>query len=101
MYMHCEEYITERHLLERTVAAITSTVQPHSNGHAKLARCETANALVTHVQELVGDTKFVLVFDGIDRQRDASALLLPALTRLGEVVSVLAQIDDGFQGSHV
>ena len=30
--------------------------------------------------------RFVLVFDGIDRQRDAPHTLLPALARLSEIV---------------
>lgn len=30
--------------------------------------------------------KLVLVFDGIDRQKDAPPTLLPALARLGEIV---------------
>jgi origin recognition complex subunit 5 len=34
-----------------------------------------------------GTKKFVLVFDGIDRQRDAPPTLLPALARMGEIVS--------------
>ncbi len=33
--------------------------------------------------------RLVLVFDGIDRQKDAPPTLLPALARLGEVVSFL------------
>jgi len=33
--------------------------------------------------------RFVLVFDSIDRQRDTSPLLLPALARLSEVVSLV------------
>lgn len=35
----------------------------------------------------VGVDKFVLVLDGIDRQREASQMLLAALARLGEMVS--------------
>lgn len=31
--------------------------------------------------------KFVLVFDGIDKQRETPPTLLPALARVGEIVS--------------
>lgn len=34
-----------------------------------------------------GENKFVLVLDGIDRQKDVSQMLLAALARLGEAVS--------------
>jgi len=37
----------------------------------------------------VTTTKFVLVFDGIDKQRDAPHTLIPALARLSEIVSLL------------
>lgn len=85
-YMSCEEHITERHLLERTVVTITQAIHTTANGHAKAARCETVNALVAHLEQLVGREKFVLVLDGIDKQREASPMLLPALARLSEVV---------------
>jgi hypothetical protein len=39
------------------------------------------------VEGRVGEDKFVLVLDGIDRQREASQMLLAALARLGEMVS--------------
>jgi origin recognition complex subunit 5 len=41
--------------------------------------------------------KFVLILDGIDRQRDAPPTLLPALARMGEVVSELLPLDGGFE----
>jgi len=34
--------------------------------------------------------RFVLVFDGIDRQREAPGTLLPGLARLSEIVSLLS-----------
>jgi origin recognition complex subunit 5 len=43
--------------------------------------------LVVHLQRLLKEgPKFVLVFDGVDKQRDAPPTLLPALARLGEYV---------------
>lgn len=36
--------------------------------------------------------RFVLVFDGIDRQREAPITLLPALARLSEIVSILVHL---------
>lgn len=63
-------------------------------------RCEHVSTLLIHLGDIfaaarnskksdgeVGGEKFVLVLDGIDRQRDASQMLLAALARLGEMVS--------------
>ena len=41
----------------------------------------------------VGGDEFVLVLDGIDRQREASQMLLAALARLGEMVSSLSLLN--------
>ena len=57
-------------------------------------RCETLSMLVVHLQRLLllerqrrqQEGKFILVFDGVDRQREAPLTLLPALARLGEMV---------------
>jgi origin recognition complex subunit 5 len=60
-----------------------------------IARCENLSQLVVELSRLLanwktseedGKRRFVLVFDGIDRQRDAPLTLVPALARLGEVV---------------
>ena len=51
------------------------------------SRCENVSALVVHLQRLLkGYEKFVLVFDGVDKQREAPPTLIPALARLGEFV---------------
>lgn len=50
-------------------------------------RSENTAALVVQLQRLLsGIEKFVLVFDGIDHQREAPATLLPALARFNEFV---------------
>lgn len=50
-------------------------------------RCESLGALAVHIERRLRDqTKFVLVFDGIDKQREAPPTLLQSLARLGEVV---------------
>lgn len=84
------ECITGRHLLERTVAAVADAV----GWTGVLGRCENLaqlgvvlGKLLEGVREGGGSRdKFVLVFDGIDAQRDAPPTLLPALARMGEVV---------------
>ncbi|KAI9759400.1 MAG: hypothetical protein M4579_002389 [Chaenotheca gracillima] len=86
------ECITVRHLLERTVSACEAALDVFS---LKLdaGKCENLSALMVHLQRMLVDDvqgrpeKFTLVFDGVDRQRDAAATLLPALARLGEIVS--------------
>ena len=53
-------------------------------------RCENISALVVQLQRMLeGRDKFILVFDGIDRQREAAPTLLPAISRLGEIVRII------------
>lgn len=83
--IRCQECVTGRHLLERTVAAVYEALG-ESAGYS--GRCENLSALVVHLQRLLErrQDKFILVFDGVDRQREAPPTLLPALARLGEMV---------------
>ncbi|RYC60688.1 hypothetical protein CHU98_g5517 [Xylaria longipes] len=88
------ECVTARHLFERTVGLVGDTLQ---NGSTS-ARCETLAALTAELTKLLQyverDTqpRFVLVFDGIDRQRDAPPTLLPALARLSEIIPNLTTV---------
>lgn len=60
-------------------------------------RCESLAQFVVELGRLLNDQvpratsnvkrRFVLVFDGIDKQREPPPTLLPALARLGELVS--------------
>ena len=86
-----QECITTRHLLQRTIAAVIDAFNNENFEDRKLqpvdGRCESISAFVVQLQRMVlFGGKFILVFDGIDRQRDASPTLLPAIARLGEVV---------------
>jgi origin recognition complex subunit 5 len=50
-------------------------------------RCESLAALAVQVSQLLEHCpRFYLVFDGVDNQREAPPTLLPALTRLGDLV---------------
>ena len=88
--LESQECITTRHLLERTIAAVKETLG--ANGQLEEAdkfdgRCESISAFTVELQRLLGESgTFILVFDGIDRQREAAPTLLPAITRLGEIV---------------
>ena len=63
-------------------------------------RCENLSALTVHLQRLLkGQEKFVLVFDGVDKQREAPPTLLPALARLGEFVRGQPTITPGMQAN--
>jgi origin recognition complex subunit 5 len=88
--VQCNECITGRHLLERTAAAVHQSLQEDAvNGDVETytGRCENISTLVSHLQKMLrSHDKFVLVFDGIDQQREAPPTLLPALARLGEFV---------------
>lgn len=85
-----QECITTRHLLERTIAVVKEALAAH--GHLEEAngldgRCENISAFRVELQHLLeGKEKFILVFNGIDRQREAAPTLLPAIARLGEIV---------------
>ena len=79
--------MTGRHLLERTVAAVHQSLQSEGDGEDYNPRCENLSALVVHLQRLLkSEEKFVLVLEGVDKQREAPPTLLPALARLGEFV---------------
>ncbi len=95
--VNCRECITGRHLFERTVAAVAASLwndKPEANRNDTYnERCENLAALVVHLQKLLKmHEKFVLVFDGVDKQRESAPTLLPALARLGEYVSGLITI---------
>ena len=85
-----QECITTRHLLERTVAVIKDALAAHGQleeTNALNGRCENISAFLVELQYLlVGKGKFILVFDGVDRQREAAPTLLAAIARLGETV---------------
>ena len=84
-----QECVTGRHFLERTVSAVYESLHPREDGQTGdyNPRCENLSALVVHLQRLLQkEEKFVLVLDGVDKQREAPPTLLPALARLGEFV---------------
>ncbi|KAH8677508.1 origin recognition complex subunit 5 C-terminus-domain-containing protein [Xylariales sp. PMI_506] len=88
------ECVTSRHLFERTVAAVADALL----WEAPLGRCETLAALTVELSKLLkyverdGGWRFVLVFDTIDRQREAPPTLLPALARLSEIIPNLTTV---------
>lgn len=93
------ECVTSRHLLERTVGEVAKAIR----WQGKVERCEDVGRLIVLLEkmlqgirasadeeeEAVRPAKFTLVFDGIDKQRDASHMLVPALGRLSEIVGLL------------
>ena len=85
-----QECITTRHLLERTIAVVKEALTAHGQLEEATGldgRCESISAFLVGLQTLLaGKGKFILIFDGIDRQREAAPTLLPAIARLGEIV---------------
>ena len=85
-----QECITTRHLLERTLSSAKHALRAsgQDDGGDRIdGRCESISAFVVDLQILLeGKRKFILVFDGIDRQREVAPTLLPAIARLGEFV---------------
>ncbi|KAI9768538.1 MAG: hypothetical protein M1835_006848 [Candelina submexicana] len=95
-FINCQECITARHLLERTVASCQDAIEEMDEGSTSqkgYSRCESMSALAVQLQELLHrKLRFVLVFDGIDRQREAPPTLLPTLARLGEIIPQLTVV---------
>ncbi|KAI1780672.1 origin recognition complex subunit 5 C-terminus-domain-containing protein [Hypoxylon cercidicola] len=92
------ECVTARHLFERTVGSVADALE--WEGPASGGRCETLAALTVELVRMLKDgverenrgERFVLVFDGIDRQREAPPTLLPALARLSEIIPNLTTV---------
>lgn len=91
------ECVTARHLFERTIGSVADALQSEGNG--SVGRCETLAALTVELTKLLKydqnhdkNWRFVLVFDGIDHQRDAPPTMLPALARLSEIVRVFPHL---------
>ncbi|KAI0914617.1 origin recognition complex subunit Orc5 [Ustulina deusta] len=88
------ECVTARHLFERTAGLVRDAL----HNQCPPARCETVAALTAELTatlkyvERDARSRFVLVFDGIDRQRDAPPTLLPALARLSEIIPNLTTV---------
>ena len=84
------ECITARHLLEQAATRCWTMMRemtaPNALGSSQ-PRCDSVNSLCTILEKLLQSVpKFVLVFDGIDRQREATSTLIPGLARLGSMV---------------
>lgn len=97
--IRCAECITGRHLLTKilleTLRALGLEAEWERFGKGK---CEHVSTLVVLLSDILSlsvenngqkKNKFILVLDGIDKQREASQMLLAALARLGEVVRFL------------
>jgi origin recognition complex subunit 5 len=66
-----------------------ATSDPENTKPRTENKCENISALAVQLQNLLENCKkFVLVFDGIDKQKESAPTLLPALARLGEIVCV-------------
>jgi len=86
-----KECITGRQLLERTVSRCLDVVKGERINTLELLRCDSLSALQICLENIFSSQeKFVLVFDGVDKQRDAPPTTMPALARLGEYVRILA-----------
>ena len=83
--------ITGRHLFERIIGAVVDALKWEDAPR----RCESVAQLTVELTKMLKDPtrdprwRFVLVFDAVDRQRDAPPMLLPALARLSEIVCLL------------
>lgn len=89
------ECITGRHLLTKIVWTTLEALGREDEWERfGKGRCEHVSALAVLLGEILASStsKFVLVLDGIDKQREAPGTLLPALARLGEVIPSLSVV---------
>ncbi|GAM82578.1 hypothetical protein ANO11243_005600 [Dothideomycetidae sp. 11243] len=93
--LQCRECITARHLFERVISECQSILSDQTANGERLAhqKCESLNAFsVALSSSLAGTEKFIIALDGIDELHDAPPSLVPALTRLGELIPALTMI---------
>lgn len=91
--------ISGRHLFESIIAAVADALRAREDlgdGDMPSQRCETLAQLAASLNSIFDDprlknalTHFVLVLDGMDRQRDSPPTLMPALARLCETIPCL------------
>jgi origin recognition complex subunit 5 len=90
--INSRECITGRHLLEQTTLTCRDVIGKRSGSDSKpvaQVRCDSLNGLVNQLEKILhGQPRLILVFDGIDRQREAPPTLMTALARFGSIVSV-------------
>ncbi|KAL4741022.1 hypothetical protein BDV11DRAFT_203812 [Aspergillus similis] len=93
------ECITGRHLLTKILWAVLNALDRKDEWERfGKGRCEHISSLAVLLGECLAShpggaiEKFVLVLDGIDKQREAPATLLSALARLGEAIPSLTVI---------
>ncbi|UNI16201.1 hypothetical protein JDV02_002661 [Purpureocillium takamizusanense] len=101
-FVNAAQCITGRHLFERVVGAVADALRCDARDDderhrwdQQRRRCETLAQLTVALGTMLRDptrqprSRFVLVLDAIDRQRDAPPTLLPALARLSEMIPCL------------
>ncbi|KAL3481123.1 origin recognition complex subunit 5 C-terminus-domain-containing protein [Aspergillus californicus] len=91
------ECITGRHLLTKILWGMLDALgRRYEWERFGKGRCENVSALAVLLGQCLasGDAvdKFVLVLDGIDKQREAAPTLLSALSRLGEAIPSLSVV---------
>ena len=82
-------------MLERTLASCTDTIQNTSGSQnvSSSSKCESLSSLTSSLERLLHNVdKFVLIIDGIDEQREAPPNMLPAISRLGELIPGLTVV---------
>ncbi|UKZ82178.1 hypothetical protein TrVFT333_009962 [Trichoderma virens FT-333] len=91
--------ISGRHFFESIIVAVTNALKAwngSNDGEVSSQRCETLAQLAASLGVIFdepqlkdGLTHFILVLDGMDKQRDPPPTLMPALARLCETIPCL------------
>jgi origin recognition complex subunit 5 len=105
-YVDAKHAITLRHFFELALKACADALKIAGEEHGdqeseqqkkqrkQFGRCDGVNTFAALLGDLCQDsecTKLVLVLDDIDRLRESTQTLMPALARLGEIVSAIAK----------
>jgi origin recognition complex subunit 5 len=88
----CKQCLSQRHLLSKIFAACAQSVGQEDN-LATYDRVDSLNSLGVNLQRLFEGRKqrVILVLDTVEDVKGASTTLLPALARLGDMVSTEPQ----------
>jgi origin recognition complex subunit 5 len=87
--VNAKECVTVSHFFDHALSACATALQAEGTlDGQRFPRCDGASAFAVSLEEILRDCKrMILVLDHVDRLREATTTLLPALAQLGESVS--------------
>lgn len=93
--VNCRECLSQRHLLTKIFGQCVEALGLQELlEDTRFDRIDSINALVGNLKKLLTgrQKKLVLVLEGADQQRGATATLFPAIARLSDVVGAIKRL---------